>query len=259
MVSFEYTSVCFVSLLYPKKKYSMPIELKHPEGHTCQLCKKKYDIRSLYPAELVRPHVVEFIKLNFPEWDEKGYICSTDLRRFRSEYIESILKKELGETIGIEKKFVKSLKDHELISEDVHRTYESDISFGNKLSDKIASFGGSWKFIIIFFIVLMVWIGVNSVALLKKPFDPFPFILMNLILSCLAAIQAPIIMMSQNRQESKDRMRSESDYKINLKAELEIRLLNEKIDFLLVKQWQRLMEIQSVQTDLMEEILKEKK
>ena len=237
----------------------MPLVQKQPEDNTCQLCKKKYDIKSLYPAELVRPHVVEFIKHNFPEWDEKGFICLTDLRKSRSEYIESILRKEIGETKGIEKKFVKSLKEHELIAEDVHKKYESYISFGNRLSDKIASFGGSWKFIIIFFIVLMAWIGVNSVMLLKKPFDPFPFILMNLILSCLAAIQAPIIMMSQNRQESKDRMRSENDYKINLKAELEVRLLNEKIDFLLVKQWQRLMEIQSVQTELMEEILKEKK
>jgi uncharacterized membrane protein len=102
--------------------------------------------------------------------------------------------------------------------------------------------------------VFIFWIALNSFALIWKPFDPFPFILLNLILSCLAAIQAPIIMMSQNRQESKDRLRSEHDYSINLKAELEIRHLHEKIDHLLMNQWQRLLEIQEIQMELMEEL-----
>lgn len=103
-------------------------------------------------------------------------------------------------------------------------------TFGEKLADQVASFGGSWKFIILFFTLLVVWIIINSIAFLMKPFDPYPFILLNLILSCLASIQAPIIMMSQNRQEVKDRLRAENDYKINLKAEYEIRALQEKVD-----------------------------
>jgi uncharacterized membrane protein len=233
----------------------MSLKKDKTEIHHCQICNKEYNTMLLYPAELVRTNVVHFIKNKFPDWDEKGFICTYDLNIIRSDYIESLINKELGETNTIEKDFVKSLKSHELISENPTQKYESQISFGDKLSDRIARFGGSWKFIIFFFSILLVWIAVNSMFLLKKPFDPYPFILMNLILSCLAALQAPIIMMSQNRQEAKDRFRSEQDYKINLKAELEVRLLNEKIDFLLLKQWQRLMEIQSIQTELMEEIL----
>jgi uncharacterized membrane protein len=99
----------------------------------------------------------------------------------------------------------------------------------------------------------------NSMSLITKPFDPYPYIFLNLILSCLAAIQAPIIMMSQNRQEERDRIQAEHDYRINLKAELEIRHLHEKVDHLLVNQWQRLLEIQEIQMELMDEIAHKKK
>ena len=105
--------------------------------------------------------------------------------------------------------------------------------FGDRLADKVALFGGSWTFIISFMVLGVAWITFNSVALVFKPADPYPFILLNLILSCLAALQAPIIMMSQNRQEAKDRTRAEHDYKVNLKAELEIRRLDEKIERIL--------------------------
>jgi uncharacterized membrane protein len=118
----------------------------------------------------------------------------------------------------------------------------------------IADFGGSWRFIIIFGVVLFLWVVLNSISLFWKPYDPYPFIFLNLILSCLAAIQAPIIMMSQNRQETKDRLRADHDYRVNLKAELEIRSLHEKLDHLLVHQWQRLLEIQGIQMELMEEL-----
>jgi uncharacterized membrane protein len=106
-------------------------------------------------------------------------------------------------------------------------------TFGERLSDNLASFGGSWVFIISFFSILVSWIALNSLLLLTQPFDPFPFILLNLVLSCLAAIQAPIIMMSQNRQEARDRARAEHDYAINLKAEAEVRALHAKVDSLL--------------------------
>src|SRR5690606_1596748 len=111
-----------------------------------------------------------------------------------------------------------------------------------------------WKFIITFGAILSSWIALNIVGLLARPFDPYPFILLNLVLSCLAALQAPVIMMSQNRQEARDRIRSKNDYKVNLKAELEIRHLHEKLDHLLIHQWQRLMEIQQIQVELMNEI-----
>ena len=118
----------------------------------------------------------------------------------------------------------------------------------------MANFGGSWGFIIGFAAVICLWIAVNSVVLLVRPFDPYPFIFLNLILSGLAGFQAPIILMSQNRQDSKDRLRSEFDYRVNLKAELEVRALNEKMDLMLRQQWRRLLEIQRLQFQVMEEL-----
>jgi uncharacterized membrane protein len=140
------------------------------------------------------------------------------------------------------------------LSSDIGKQFEKKLTFGERLSDRIASFGGSWRFIILFGAVLLVWIALNAVFLVNRGFDPYPFILLNLILSCLAAIQAPIIMMSQNRAEARDRLRAENDYKINLKAELEIRHLHEKIDHLLRRQYNRLFEIQQIQIELLEEL-----
>ncbi len=128
------------------------------------------------------------------------------------------------------------------------------MTLGERIADNVAKFGGSWRFIISFGVFLVMWMIINSIVLLRRPFDPYPFILLNLILSCLAAIQAPIIMMSQNRQEAKDRLRSEHDYRVNLKAELEIRHLHAKMDQLLTHQWNRLLQIQQIQVELIEEI-----
>lgn len=125
---------------------------------------------------------------------------------------------------------------------------------GQKLSDKVARFGGSWKFIIYFGVVLTLWITFNVFAIGHYKFDPYPFILMNLILSCIAALQAPIIMMSQNRQEEKDRLRSENDYLINLKAEMQIRSMNQKIDLIMEEQIKTLFDTQEKQFMLLTEI-----
>ena len=125
---------------------------------------------------------------------------------------------------------------------------------GQKISDKVARFGGSWRFIILFGIILTLWIIFNAIAIAGYKFDPYPFILMNLILSCIAALQAPVIMMSQNRQEEKDRKRSENDYMINLKAEMQIRSLHQKMDLLLEDQIKTLFDTQAKQFDLLKEI-----
>ena len=132
--------------------------------------------------------------------------------------------------------------------------YDNDAEFQSD-ADKVADFGGSWTFIISFFIFILLWIASNVYLLLNKGFDPYPFILLNLILSCLAALQAPVIMMSQNRQEEKDRERAKKDYMINLKSELEIRMLDEKLDHLIMHQQQELIEIQKVQIEMMNDIL----
>jgi uncharacterized membrane protein len=154
---------------------------------------------------------------------------------------------------------MEAIKNNSILSENIQDEIEADLTFGQKLADRVAAFGVSWTFIIAFFSFILIWMIINIWFLATRPFDPFPFILLNLILSCLAAIQAPIIMMSQNRQEQKDRQRGEHDYKINLKAELEIKLLSEKIDHLLVHQNKKLLEIQQVQTDYLEDLMKELK
>jgi len=154
----------------------------------------------------------------------------------------------------LEKEVLDRMKQHEILSENINLEFERQLTPGERLADVIAGFGGSWLFIIIFSCILVSWVVVNSWVIIRKPFDPYPYILLNLVLSCLAAMQAPVIMMSQNRQETRDRLRAENDYRINLRAELEIRHLHEKMDHLLMKQWERLLEIQEVQIDILEEL-----
>ena len=168
--------------------------------------------------------------------------------------MKEVLQDELGELSSLDEEVVESLRQHEIVSSDLSKEFDRKLTFGEALSDKIAEFGGSWKFIILFGGVLVIWIIINGVILLTRAWDPYPFILLNLILSCLAALQAPIIMMSQNRAAARDRLHADSDYKINLKAELEIRHLHEKLDHLLRKQYNRLFEIQQIQIELLEEI-----
>ncbi|MFZ4784009.1 MAG: DUF1003 domain-containing protein [Flavobacteriales bacterium] len=148
----------------------------------------------------------------------------------------------------------KSIDDEKLITENLLHPPQEVLSPGQKISDKVATFGGSWAFIISFFVVLIAWIIYNSIALTQNQFDPYPYILMNLILSCIAALQAPIIMMSQNRKEEKDRKRSENDYMINLKAEIEIRSLHNKIDVLVEEQIKVLFDSQARQLEILKKI-----
>lgn len=154
----------------------------------------------------------------------------------------------------MEQDVIDSFNKNEITAADTDEDFTQNLTFGQRVADHVASFGGSWKFIIIFFTFLLGWIAINIIHFFNHPFDPYPFILLNLILSCLAAIQAPIIMMSQNRQEAKDRQRSKQDYRVNLKAELEIRTLHEKLDHLMLKQQQRLLEVQEVEIEMLKEI-----
>jgi uncharacterized membrane protein len=218
----------------------------------CRLCGKSEP--QMLPAALVRPILVEEIKKQYPDWKPEGYICHSDLNRFRSEYIQGLLESEKGELSSLDQEVLDSLKRHETLASNVDDEYVKTFTLGEKLADRLADFGGSWTFIVIFGALLLGWVVLNSAVLVTRPFDPYPFIFLNLILSCLAAIQAPVIMMSQNRQEAKDRLRSQHDYQINLKAELEIRHLHEKLDHLLSRQWERLVAIQQVQLDVLSEL-----
>jgi len=220
----------------------------------CQICKKPKSPNNGMIAELIRPSLLEFIKKKVPDLDNKAFICFEDLGNFRKDYVKEVLEDEIGELSALDNEVIQSLEQHEILSADISKQFEKKLTFGERLSDHIAEFGGSWKFLITFGAVIFVWIGANAVLLATRAFDPYPFILLNLILSCLAAVQAPIIMMSQNRAEARDRLRAENDYKVNLKAELEIRHLHEKVDHLLSRQWQRLAEIQQMQLELMHDL-----
>jgi uncharacterized membrane protein len=222
------------------------------------VCGKEFGERDIVRGALIRDSFADQIRRDHPDWSENSYICREDLGRYRAQYVHDLLESEKGELTVLEHEVVESLRKHELLSANVDAEFEQKWSFGERLADKIATFGGSWSFLIIFGVFLMIWIGINSLVLLWRPVDPYPYILLNLVLSCLAAIQAPIIMMSQNRQEAKDRLRSQHDYQVNLKAELEIRILHEKLDHLLSHQWERLVEIQEVQLDLLSELRQKK-
>lgn len=188
--------------------------------------------------------------------NKEDVISADSLNKFRTDYIEKLLEDEKKDLSTLEVEVINRIKNIETVSKDIDSEVEEDLTFGQKIADKVAMFGGSWTFILSFGGFIFIWIVVNVVFLAQKPFDPYPFILLNLILSCLAALQAPVIMMSQNRQESKDRTRSQHDYQVNLKAELEIRQLHEKIDHLLIYQSKKLLEIQQIQMEMMENIVK---
>ncbi len=171
----------------------------------------------------------------------------------------SIYKKENEQLKKLHDIVQQAIDEEQLIMNNLMHPPKEMLTTGQQVSDKMARFGGSWKFIIFFMILLMVWIVYNALAPTGRQFDPYPFILMNLVLSCIAALQAPIIMMSQNRQEDKDRMRAENDYMINMKAELEVRSLHRKIDLLLEEQIKTLFEVQQKQMNMLDAIEKKLK
>ena len=224
-----------------------------------QLSKKVLNPFEAVQGKEIRAGVFIFIHQQLPEFTEESYLSLDELNYFRRQYLSSLVEEEKKEVAMIDRKVMKAIRENSILSSNIEDTLGDNLTFGQKMADNIATFGGSWTFIIAFFFFLMLWILTNVWFLATKPFDPYPFILLNLILSCLAAIQAPIIMMSQNRQEQKDRQRAEHDYQINLKAELEIKMLGEKIDHLLIHQNRKLLEIQEVQIDYLDDLLKKRK
>lgn len=222
----------------------------------CRFCGKTKPMVALISTDIIHPPILDVMRGKVSAWDGKGYVCRSDYQQIKNDYVRDVVKEDKGELTRLEKEVLRSLKQHDFLSKNINRQFDKDLTVGERVADHVAEFGGSWFFILTFISILILWILANAFFLAKNPFDPYPFILLNLVLSCLAALQAPIIMMSQNRQAAKDRLQSEHDYKINLKAELEIRHLNEKMDHLLSYQWQRLLEIQQLQVEMMEDLQK---
>jgi len=218
------------------------------------VCGKSFPERRLVSGESIRKEIADEIRKTHPDWSNDKFICRADLTEMRGRHVHALLESEKGELSSLEREVVQSLREHELLSENIDAEFEQQWTLGERMADRIATFGGSWTFLILFGVFLALWVVVNSAVLIWRPLDPYPFIFLNLLLSCLAAIQAPIIMMSQNRQEAKDRLRSQHDYQVNLKAELEIRHLHEKVDHLLSHQWERLVELQELQLEMLSEL-----
>lgn len=202
----------------------------------------------------IQDPILGLIIKDHPDFCDSDFISIKELNTYRQKYIATYLSTEMGALSDLEKSVIEALKEDKSIVSIVEDEDESR-NFGQKIADKVADFGGSWTFIISFLLFIIIWIGSNVYILVNKGFDPYPFILLNLILSCIAALQAPVIMMSQNRQEEKDRNRAKKDYMINLKSELEIRMIHDKIDHLIMHQQQELIEIQKVQIEMMNDIL----
>ena len=220
----------------------------------CQICGEYKRKSDLVPAALIQTSIADVIVKEHPVWSPEGYICHADLNRFRMGYIRDILEKEKEEYSSLEETVRHGGKEEDHLPKNINVEFERKLTFGEHLSDKIAGFAGSWTFIAVFAGIIFLWVTLNTYILLSRPFDPYPYILLNLVLSVLTAVQAPVIIMSQNRQEMRDRLHAERDYQVSIHTELEIHRLHRKIDYLLKSQGQRLMEIQNIQVELLEEL-----
>ncbi len=214
----------------------------------------EFPVKERISGKSIQNPILGLIIEDHPDFTSDQFISISELNLYREKYISNYLLAEIGELSNLEKHVMGSLKEDTSLVSQVEDEVETR-TIGQKVADQVANFGGSWKFIILFGVFILLWILANIYILLNKGFDPYPFILLNLILSCLAALQAPVIMMSQNRQEEKDRERARKDYMINLKSELEIRMLHDKLDHLIQHQQHELIEIQKVQIEMMNDIL----
>ncbi len=225
------------------------------ETFKSDISNKLFPVSEKISAKTIRHSILDLIIKDHPHFTHESCLSLEELNYYREKYISGYLKNEIGELSVLEKKVLTSLTDNTTLTDKLDGEDSKNLTMGQKIADKVADFGGSWTFIISFMVFILIWIAINVFWLLNKGFDPYPFILLNLILSCVASLQAPVIMMSQNRQEEKDRERARKDYMINLKAEIEIRTLQEKVDHFIIHQQQELFEIQKVQIEMMEDIL----
>jgi len=220
-----------------------------PSTFECPTCHKVRPLSQRVPATRLRATIRERMVADHPDWDGE-FTCRKDVHRYRMRAVREALEAQRGAVGQLDAMVLDRMEHDQLLST---ATETATPPLGQRVADRVASFGGSWTFLGLFAVVMVLWMGIN-VVLASRAFDPYPFILLNLALSCLAAIQAPVIMMSQNRQAAKDREEAEHDYKVNLKAELEVQLLHDKLDHLLFEEWHRLLEIQAIQTEMLEDL-----
>jgi uncharacterized membrane protein len=231
-----------------------PASEPKPDATRCALCGRESPGRDLVPQTAVHASIAERLGREQPaRWPGSGHVCHACLARERLAYVLERLEQERGELSEVEAQVARHAGDHVAVAESLELEFARSQTRGQRIADLVATWGGSWPFVIGFLVVLVLWIAGNA-ALAAGAFDPYPFILLNLVLSCLAALQAPIIMMSQNRRAERDRIEADLDFKTNLKAELEIASLHEKLDHLLHSQFARMVELQEVQLELLQEL-----
>ncbi|MEN9943657.1 MAG: hypothetical protein RLZZ91_1658 [Bacteroidota bacterium] len=216
---------------------------------------KSFSVAERISGHIVQPNILGLIQSENPSFTIDSHLSISELNQYREKYLRALLERERLAISGLEGAVLASISNETTLADKIEFEDNTTYTYGQRLADNVATFGGSWTFIIAFGVFLFIWIITNVFVLVSRPFDPYPFIFLNLILSCIAALQAPVIMMSQNRQEEKDRTRAKKDYMINLKAELEIRMLHEKIDHLILHQQQDLLEIQNIQVDMLKDVL----
>jgi uncharacterized membrane protein len=202
----------------------------------------------------LRPALRDFVKTIHNDIDAGSFISYHALNEILHAYVANLTAEETKAHNALVERIKQQYKDDDALSPIPPKEDTKELTFGERLSDRIADFGGSWRFIIIFLSFMAAWMFINSWYFFNKGFDPYPYILLNLMLSCIAALQAPVIMMSQNRQEDKDRARAEYDFKVNLKAEKEIQLLHKKLDHLLQHQHSNMIELFQLHLDLTEQV-----
>lgn len=230
-------------------------EIDSEGSETCTLCGRRYPLDDIIHAENLRPELFDYIEAQHPAgWGPRAHICQPCLNEQRIAFVLDRLEQERGELTAVEADVAAKAALHESVVEQLDEQFARKETFGQRTATLVAEKGGSWGFVIAFLTFLVVWMAANILLLRSNAFDPYPFILLNLVLSCLAAIQAPIIMMSQNRLAARDRLQADQDFRVNLKAEIEIATLHEKMDHLLNAQWQRMVELQEVQLDLLNEL-----
>lgn len=213
---------------------SRPSSQRDPSVPACHLCGRRPPEVDLVPQRAVRPALHAEIETLAAGWQPGCYICHADLARVRRHHLYAWLHRHHRGTPP-DQALMAAIESDEPVSRPPQEVMPERAGLGDRAADRLANLGGSWGFILSFTVLLIGWMVLNTIGLLARPFDPYPFILLNLVLSSLAALQAPVIMMSQRRQEEKDRARAESDYRINLMAELEIRQLHDKLDHALIQ------------------------
>jgi uncharacterized membrane protein len=226
----------------------------------CALCGEPHSKRRLTRlGALRRPFFEHAAKSNPEKWQPDSRVCKKCLDKERVSFVLERLQAERGELSEVEADIAQKAAQHAFVAESIEEDFARRATTGQRLADRVARIGGSWPFVGGFFLFLAGWMVWNTWILRAGAFDPYPYILLNLLLSCVAAVQAPIIMMSQNRLAARDRAQADQDFRTNLKAEIEIVGLHEKVDHLLHAQYERLVELQEVQLDLLQEIARKGK